>query len=342
MTAVARVDRQPGYLGGAQERSAIRRVGVLTRLQPPLQARRRPDLFPEGNDTRQRVVARRIEESKGESRRGRDVVQRRLGGCRSGPERVGARPGRPPVRASLELDRHRSVRRYLRHLGQDQLLSAHRGQRQVQAREPGERARERSGRDDHRRRLHRPGRRGHAANAIALPRKPRDDPARFETGSARPSQLQGQPSRLEPAVALAEARIHDVARQVREALPRRRTVQQLDIIESPTALRRDQVFLSAGPLLGPRGEEVSLMAKSDVDALMQVVEECHALAHQLDLLDVVELQAKRARGDRRGEGRQCWAFLENDGPKSGALGEKRGRAADDAAADDDEIGGLGR
>jgi len=84
------------------------------------------------------------------------------------------------------------------------------------------------------------------------------------------------------------------------------------------------------------------MAKPDVDALMQVVEECHALTHQLDLLDVVELQAKRARGDRRGECRQCWASLEDDRPKSGALGEKRGRAADDAAADDDEIGGLGR
>jgi hypothetical protein len=75
---------------------------------------------------------------------------------------------------------------------------------------------------------------------------------------------------------------------------------------------------------------------------MQIVEECHAFAHQLDLLDVVELQAKRARGDRRGECCQCWAFLEDDGPKAGALGEKRRRAADDAAADDDEVGGLGR
>ena len=84
------------------------------------------------------------------------------------------------------------------------------------------------------------------------------------------------------------------------------------------------------------------MAKSDVDALMQVVEEFHALAHQLDFLHVVELQAKRARGDRRGECRQRGAFLEDDGLESGALGEKRGGAANDAAADDDEVGGLGR
>jgi hypothetical protein len=75
---------------------------------------------------------------------------------------------------------------------------------------------------------------------------------------------------------------------------------------------------------------------------LQVIEECHALAHQLDLLGVVELQPKRARGDRRGECRQRRTFLEDDGPKSGALGEKRGGAADDAAADDDEVGGLGR
>jgi hypothetical protein len=84
------------------------------------------------------------------------------------------------------------------------------------------------------------------------------------------------------------------------------------------------------------------MPQPHVDALLQVIEECHALAHQLDLLGVVELQAKRARGDRRGERCECWAFLEDDGPESGALGEKRGGAADDAAADDDEVGGLGR
>jgi hypothetical protein len=84
------------------------------------------------------------------------------------------------------------------------------------------------------------------------------------------------------------------------------------------------------------------MPKPHVDALLQVIEECHALAHQLDLLDVVELQPKRARGDRRRERRQRRAFLEDDRPESGALSEKRGGATDDAAADDDEVGGLGR
>jgi hypothetical protein len=100
--------------------------------------------------------------------------------------------------------------------------------------------------------------------------------------------------------------------------------------------------LGAGALFGACSKEITLMAQSHVDALLQVIEECHALAHQLDLLGVVELQPKRARGDRRGERCQRRAFLENDRLESGALGEKRGRAADDAAADDDEVGGLGR
>jgi hypothetical protein len=84
------------------------------------------------------------------------------------------------------------------------------------------------------------------------------------------------------------------------------------------------------------------MPKPDVDTLLQLVEEGHALAHQLDLLDVVELQAKGAGGDRGGERRQRRTFLEDDSPQAGALGEKGSGAADDAAADDDEVGGLGR
>ena len=84
------------------------------------------------------------------------------------------------------------------------------------------------------------------------------------------------------------------------------------------------------------------MAQPEVDPLLQLVEEVDAFSHQLDFFGVVELQPKGARRDRGGERRQRRPLLENDGPKSGTLGEKGGSAADDAAADDDEVGALGR
>jgi hypothetical protein len=82
--------------------------------------------------------------------------------------------------------------------------------------------------------------------------------------------------------------------------------------------------------------------QAEIDPLLEVVEECHALAYQLDFLEVVELQPKGTGGDRRSKGRKCGPFFEDDRPKSGALGEEGSGAADDAAADDDEIGALGR
>jgi len=82
--------------------------------------------------------------------------------------------------------------------------------------------------------------------------------------------------------------------------------------------------------------------KAEVNPPLEVVEECHALSDKLDLLDIVELQSKRAGGDRGGERRQCGTFLEDNRPQAGSLGEKGSGAADDAAADDDEVGGLGR
>jgi hypothetical protein len=84
------------------------------------------------------------------------------------------------------------------------------------------------------------------------------------------------------------------------------------------------------------------MPQPHIDAPLQLVEEGNALADQLDLLEVVELEPKSTRGDGRGEGGQCWPFFQDDRLQTGALGEKRGRAADDATADDDEVGGLGR
>jgi hypothetical protein len=75
---------------------------------------------------------------------------------------------------------------------------------------------------------------------------------------------------------------------------------------------------------------------------VQVVEEGHALAYQFDLLDVVELQPKCAGCDWSGQCCQGRTLLENEGLETGTLGEECRRATDDAPADDDEVGGVGR
>ena len=82
--------------------------------------------------------------------------------------------------------------------------------------------------------------------------------------------------------------------------------------------------------------------KAEVNRLLEVVEERHALPYQVDLLDVVELQPEGTSCDRRRERRERGTFFEDDRPQTGALGEKGSGAADDAAADDDEVGALGR
>jgi hypothetical protein len=84
------------------------------------------------------------------------------------------------------------------------------------------------------------------------------------------------------------------------------------------------------------------VSKPDVDSLLQLVEECHALPDHLDLFEVVELQPERAGGDRRGQRCQGGSFFQDDRLEPGALGEERGGATDDAPANDDEIGGVGR
>jgi hypothetical protein len=141
---------------------------------------------------------------------------------------------------------------------------------------------------------------------------------------------------------VAEARVDDVAREVGETPPRVRAIEQLDILETPSALGRNQISLRASTFVGARDEEVTLVTKTEVNPLLQVIEECDALADQLDLLDVVELKPKGTGGDRRGERRQRRAFFEDDRLKTGALSEIGSGAPDDAAADDDEVGGLGR
>ena len=75
---------------------------------------------------------------------------------------------------------------------------------------------------------------------------------------------------------------------------------------------------------------------------MQPVEEGDTLADQVDLLGIVELEAEGAGGDRCGQGRECRALLQDDRLEPSALREQCGGTSDDAAADDDEVGGLGR
>jgi hypothetical protein len=84
------------------------------------------------------------------------------------------------------------------------------------------------------------------------------------------------------------------------------------------------------------------MAKPEIDALLQLVEEVDAFSNQRDLFGVVELQPEGPRGHRRGQGRQGGTFLENESFQPRAFREEGGGASDDAAADDDEVGALGR
>jgi hypothetical protein len=165
---------------------------------------------------------------------------------------------------------------------------------------------------------------------------------RIDPRTTRPGEFKSENARLEPAIALTEASIDDVARQVGKATPCLGTIEQLDISQSPSALGGDQVSLRQGAVGCPGNKEVALVPKADIDARLQLVEECHALADQLDLLDVVELQPKRAGGDRSGQRCQRRSFFEDDCLQAGPLREVRRGATDDAPADDDEVGGVGR
>jgi hypothetical protein len=166
--------------------------------------------------------------------------------------------------------------------------------------------------------------------------------ASLDAGSARPRQFKREDAGLEPAIALPKTRVDDVRREVGKTPPRRRAIQKLDVRQSPAALRRNQFLLGVGTVIGARDEKISLVPKPDVNPLLEVVEECHALPDQLDLLEVVELQPESTGGDRRRQGCQRGTLLEDDRFQSGAFREVSGGAADDAAADDDEVGGIGR
>ena len=86
------------------------------------------------------------------------------------------------------------------------------------------------------------------------------------------------------------------------------------------------------------------MAQAEVPAVEpgaggEGLEQVDALADELDLLGVVELEAERAGRDRRGQRRQRGPSLEHHHgePRSGR--EEGGRAADHPAADHHDVGG---
>jgi hypothetical protein len=160
--------------------------------------------------------------------------------------------------------------------------------------------------------------------------------------TARASELEGKATRFEPAVTLAKPGVDDIIGQVGKSAAGFRPIEQLDIRQPPLALGLDLPALGSGTVVGLRDEQVTLVAKSKIDTLLQIVEEVDTFTDQRHFIRVVELQPKGAGGDRGGQRRQRGAFFEDDRLESGAFGEKRGGTTDDAPADDDEVGGIGR
>jgi hypothetical protein len=182
----------------------------------------------------------------------------------------------------------------------------------------------------------------HTDDPLATPLEAGHGNAAPKSGAAQPSDFERQAAWLEPAVAGAEPGIANFGGQVREPAAGVIAVEQLDIVEAPGALGCDQLPLPLRSVIGQGGEQVPLVPKAQPGPLVHLVEESHALSNQLDLLGVVELQAKgagRYRGGQRGEG---GALLQHERLEAGAFREQGGGASDDASTDDDEIGGIGR
>ena len=132
------------------------RVFVLPRMDDPGHPSL-PGVGPERRDEGHAIRRRRVEEPEREVGGRRDAPGRfiRRGG-RIGQEDVGAAQRRPPVRASLLVNRHRRVRRDLRCVGDDHLLSSGGRDRDVDADEGRRAGEERPGREDDERRGDRP------------------------------------------------------------------------------------------------------------------------------------------------------------------------------------------
>jgi hypothetical protein len=84
------------------------------------------------------------------------------------------------------------------------------------------------------------------------------------------------------------------------------------------------------------------MTQTQIDPLMEFIEEANAFAHQLDLFGIVKLQPKRAGGYRGSERREGGTLLQHNRTEPGAFREVGSGTADYAAAYDDQIGAVGR
>src|SRR5207237_2053609 len=125
-----------------------------------------------------------------------------------------------------------------------------RGQGQGKVGELRERTGRRAGRDQDVLGLDVSVGRGHADHPVATAAEPGYGYAGLDASAARPGKFKSEQARLEPAVARAEASIHDIVREVGKTPPRLGSLQQLDIIESPSALGGDQVCLILGTFIG--------------------------------------------------------------------------------------------
>jgi hypothetical protein len=162
------------------------------------------------------------------------------------------------------------------------------------------------------------------------------------SGTTGARQFERQTAGLQPTVSLAKAGVANIGRQVRKAPPCFRIIQKLHVPESPFTLRLNEGHLLASTLLGSRDEQISLVAQTQIHPLMEFIEEANAFANQLDLFGIVKLQPKGAGGYRCRKRREGGTLLQDNRVKSGAFREVGSGTPDDAAADDDQIGAVGR
>jgi hypothetical protein len=109
-------------------------------------------------------------------------------------------------------------------------------------------------------------------------------------------------------------------------------------------LAGDEAARALDGLIGQGAEEVAAVAQPQVPAVepgavTERLEELDALADNLDLLGVVELQAKGAGRDGRRQGGERRSTLEDDHAQPCPSREEGGRAAHDPASDDREVSG---
>ena len=217
-------------------------------------------------------------------------------------------------------------------------------QRQLQPGKPSHRTGERTGCQDDSRGMDGFGRRTDPDRTVSGELEARNRPTQAKLRSAGLSQAQGEPAGVEPPILLPKPGRPGLGCEIGEPLPGLVAGQLLNVGQTPLTLGSDQRRLLRLTLLGRRNKEVPLVSQLQVPViepglLCKPVEEVHALADQSNLFGVVELQPEGPGRNRRGQGCQGGPLLYDDRAQAGSPGEEGGSAADDAATDDDEIGG---